>query len=215
MSACPYLNTNKKLALIAIVLGIIAIFGGNPNDDKKVSFNTDDLALMIDKKVDRISVNELAEKIIENKADFRLIDIRDKSDYDKYHIPLAECYKVVNFNLSDMPRNTQYYLISNSDIISGQAWALLKARGYKGVSIVCGGMNAWKEKILFPKLSVNASADEIAKFEKIKEISKYFGGNPQTGVSSESKELTLDMPKLKMPAQVKVKRKRKLQKEGC
>lgn len=216
MKACPFLNSNKKLALIAIILGIIAIFGGNPNNDKKVSFNSKNLALMIDKKVDRISVIELAEKIIENKADFRLIDLREKSDFDKYHIPLAECYRVTNFNSIDLPRNLQYFIISNSDVISGQAWTLLKARGYKAVSIVCGGTNAWKNKILFPSLASNASEDEIAQFERIKEISKYFGGKPQTGVSvTASDNLTMDMPKLKMPTQVKVKRKKKLQKEGC
>ena len=57
---------------------------------------------------------------------------------------------------------------------------MLKSKGYKGVYILNGGLNAWKENVLFPKAPVNASKEELAQFEKMKEVSKYFGGQPQT-----------------------------------
>ena len=42
-----------------------------------------------------------------------------------------------------------------------------------------GGLEEWKNQILFPKLPANASAEQLAKFEKMKEICKFFGGAAQ------------------------------------
>ncbi|MFC2131741.1 rhodanese-like domain-containing protein [Bacteroidota bacterium] len=206
---------NKKLAFFAFILGVIAIFGGNPQTNSKVAIDTEDLAIQIENKDNRITVADLSDWIIKEKLDFRLIDIRDVEKYNEYHIPLAENMAVTDFNTEEMPRNSKYLLISDSDVISGQAWFLLKARGYKGVYIVCGGMDEWKNTILFPKLLADATTDDIAEFEKIKQVSLFFGGSPQEGVSTASDDqIKLDLPKLQQ-VQVKVKRKKILQKEGC
>ena len=75
-------------------------------------------------------------------------------------------------------------LYSDAGIHSAQAWFLLKANGYKGVYILRGGLEEWKDSILFPRLVENATPAEIAAFEKAKEISKFFGGSPQVGGSA-------------------------------
>ena len=79
---------------------------------------------------------------------------------------------------------------------------LLKAKGYKGVYMLMGGLEEWKEKILFPKLPENAAPEQIAKFEKTKEVSKYFGGTPSVGGTADMKTETpkMEMPKLENPS---------------
>ena len=75
-------------------------------------------------------------------------------------------------------------------------------------------LNCWKDKILFPKLSVNATQQEKLEFEKIAEISKYFGGQPQTGAKATQRNV--ELPKLKAPVKIKLKKTRhKRKREGC
>jgi hypothetical protein len=58
---------------------------------------------------------------------------------------------------------------------------LMKAKGYKGVYTLLGGLEEWKQTILFPSLPPFHSPKDSLAFEKKKEISKYFGGSPQSG----------------------------------
>lgn len=58
------------------------------------------------------------------------------------------------------------------------------------------GLDEWREKILFPAIPENASAEQQAQFAKIKEVSRFFGGTPQTGTVSEQTTMKKEMPKL-------------------
>lgn len=209
------LDLNRKFAIVAVVLGFLAIFGGNPQTESKTVVDTNSFISEIVNGENNICVKDLAEWIIKQKADFRLIDIRTEEQFNEYHIPLAENINISYFNEIDMPRNEKYIIISDSDILEGQAWSLLKTRDYPSVYMIKGGIDSWKNNILFPKLSLNATPEEINEFEKIKEISKFFGGNPQEGVSTEALDQKIEMPKLQMPVQVQVQKKKKLKKEGC
>jgi hypothetical protein len=41
----------------------------------------------------------------------------------------------------------------------------MRARGYRAVYILLGGLDGWKDEVLFPALSADASAAEPARFE--------------------------------------------------
>jgi hypothetical protein len=113
-------------------------------------------------------------------------------------------------------RNEKIILYSEGGIHSAQAWMLLKAKGYKGVYMLFGGLEEWTDKILFPKLSLNPTADQFASFEKMKEVSKFFGGSPQTGGTAEEVSTNKPMPKLEMPNGTSApKAGKKKKKEGC
>ena len=102
------IDFNKKLALFAIILGFIAIFGGNPQHKTNTILNLEDLKAQIIDNSNKISVLDLAERIIKQKADFRLIDMRDEKSYNEYHIPVAENIKISDFNEFLMPKNEKY-----------------------------------------------------------------------------------------------------------
>ena len=70
------LSTPKKLALFALLLGIIAVFAGSPYMGSEVRVNTKDLALTTVKNADKIKPLELADWIIKGKADYTLVDLR-------------------------------------------------------------------------------------------------------------------------------------------
>jgi len=212
----PKLSMNKKLALIAFVLGLTAIFAGNPYRGSSVTMDTKELALIIDKTVDHVLAEELADWIIQGKSDFKLLDLRAEKEFNEYHIPSAELVPMAELNEYPFLRNEKLVLYSEAGIHSAQAWMLLRAKGYKAVYMLFGGLEEWIDKIIFPKLAQNATPDQTAAFEKMKEVSKFFGGSPQVGGAAEEVSSRKSMPKLEMPGGTSAPTAgKKKKKEGC
>lgn len=210
------LSLNKRLALVALLLGLIALFAGNPYGGTTIKVNEKDIALSTVGNSDKVSVTDLADWIIKNKSDFELVDLRSEEKFNEYSIPNAKCIPLPQISSSDLRRNQKIIFYSDDDIASSQAWFILKSKNYNGVYILDGGLNAWKEKILFPKTPVNGSKEDIAQFEKMKEVAKYFGGQAQTDSSvaqtkTEIKLPTSNVNKTTTTAPTGKKKKR----EGC
>jgi len=212
------LTTNRKLALLLGTLGILALFAGNPYGGTETRLDAKELAMIVQSEVDHVAPLELARWIIQGQSDYRLIDLRSKAEYEEYHIPTAEHVTLAVLPDYGLARNEKIVLYSEGGIHSAQAWMLLRAQGYKGVYMVRGGLDGWKTEVLFPRLSPNARADESAEFEKMKAVSAFFGGQPQTGETPAESGTALAMPKLQMPppaaAPVSPLAKKK-KREGC
>jgi rhodanese-related sulfurtransferase len=210
------LTTNQKLGGSALILGIIALFAGNPYGGTTIKVNEKDIALSTVGNSDKVSVIELADWIIKDKADFELIDLRSEEKYNEYTIPNSQCIPLVQLSASDLQRNQKIVLFSDDDVAASQAWFILKSKNYKGVYILNGGLNEWKEKVLFPKAPMGGGKDEIAYFEMMKEVAKYFGGQAQTDSSITETKSQIKLPasntsNIKTTAPIGKKKKR----EGC
>lgn len=188
------LTTNQKLSAVALLLGFIALFAGNPYGGTTIKVNEKDIALSTVGNSDKVTVTDLADWIIKDKADFELIDLRSEEKFNEYSIPNSQCVPLVQLPSSELQRNQKIVLFSDDDVTSSQAWFMLKSKNYKGVYILDGGLNAWKEKILFPKTPINGSKDELAQFEKMKEVAKYFGGQAQTDSSVTESKTQIKLP---------------------
>ena len=194
------LNWRQKIALLALVLGVVGLFAGSPYRGARVVVDTKELALSVQKELDHVSVEELADWLITGKADFRLLDLRSEKEYGEYHIPSAE--RVTLSGLADYPiqRNEKIVLYSEGGIHSAQAWYLLRATGFKHIYILRGGLQEWQDRVLFPRLSDTASPAEKFEFEKIAAVSRHFGGSPQTGGENQPSSAKRMMPKVEVPA---------------
>lgn len=210
------LSLNKKLALIAISLGLVALIAGDPYGGTTIKVNEKSIVLSTVNNSDKVSVHELADWIIKNKSDFELIDLRNEEKFNEYSIPNARNIPLVQIPSSDLLRNQKIILFSDDNLEAAQGWFILKSKNYKGVYILDGGLNAWKEKIFFPKAPVNASKDQLAEFEKMKEIAKFFGGQAQTDNSIEQtkQEIKLPTPTVNKQNNVPSTGKKK-KREGC
>lgn len=209
------LTFNQKLALVAGLFGFLAIFAGSPYTGSTATINAKELAVMVEKEVDHVTVDELADWIIKGRADYRLIDLRSAKDFDEYHIPGAENIPIASLPDAGLLRNEKIILYSEGGTHSAQAWFLLKALKYKNVYLLRDGLAEWKDRILFPSLAENPSPEEKAAFEKRKEVSKFFGGSPQTGSAASAPRLV--MPKLPVPSvsAAPTGAPKKKKKEGC
>lgn len=209
-------NINKKLGLLALVLGIVAVLIGNPAESKKISADADEIS-SLGNKSDLIRPADVADWIIQGKIDYLLVDIRPQEEYDKYHIPGALCMGMKSLEKAELPRNEKIILYSEDDATTAQAWLILKGMKYSEVFRLDGGLNAWNEKVMNPDISSQAAMDEQSAFEKTKVIARYFGGKP----TMDGKEISdsLSSVEIAKPVQVAAPAvqttKKKMKKEGC
>lgn len=214
------LSTPKKLAIAAIILAVIALIIGDPTNSNKISVNAKALALSTIKDQDKIDVMTLADWLIKGNADYTLVDLRNSKEFSEYNIPSSINIQMEDLLTSGLARNQKILFYGDDDIAATQAWFILRSSYYKGVYILKGGMKAWKDEILYPKLSANATTNQTAAFEKVKQISLFFGGSPQIVSSSEgtttaitAPQTSQPLPKLTAPTNIKGAAKKK--KEGC
>ncbi len=147
-------TTNRALAAAALVLGVAAL-AGNPYHGHTVTMNTQDLATIVASKVDHVTATELADWIIQNRSDYRLIDVREPAEFAADHIPTAENVPITDLPDAGLGRNEKIVLVSEGGIHSAQAWMLLRAQKYTGVYILFGGLDAWKDEVVFPVAPAN------------------------------------------------------------
>ena len=211
------LSLNQRLAAVALLLGVAALFAGDPAAGRGATIDAKELALIVHNQVDHVSPAELADWIIAGKTDYRLVDIRTPEEYALYHIPTSENVPLAGLADDWFLRNEKIILYSEGGIHAAQAWFLLKSQGYGAVYMLMGGLEGWKDEVLFPTLAENASDSERIAFAKTREVSKYFGGTPRTGAGPQQSAQVLATPKLEMPAPAAAPAAgaKKKKKEGC
>ncbi len=208
------LPIRKRVGILAIILGFLAIFAGSPYDRSTTRINVKEFALTSITDESRVNVDELADWIIIGKYDYRLVDLRDTEKYNSYNIPGSENIPVREILDSDLMRNEKIVLYSDEETVAAQSWFLLKADKFKHVYILEGGLKYWEDHVLFPILPAEPTKEQLTLFEKKKEVSKFFGGQPQVGGGEE--QIKRETPKLKAPPKVTVTKKRKKKsREGC
>jgi len=212
------LSMNAKLGLLLLVLGVVALFIGNPYDRATATIDTAELAEIVQREVDHVAPEQLADWIIQGRADYRLIDLRTPEEFEQYHIPGAENVAITGLADHGLLRNEKIILYSEGGIHSAQAWFLLRAKDYDGVYILRGGLQDWKDSVLFPSLSADATPAQRVTFAKMAEVSTFFGGQPQGVAAAARPSVATALPMVKIPAAAPVAKSpppKKKKKEGC
>ncbi len=212
------LSLNGRLALVAFVLGFIALFAGNPYRGAGATVHTRELALTMATGGDQVDATTLADWIIQGKANFRVVDLRTEEAYAAYHVPPAENIPVAGLDQASLQHNEKIILYADDGARAAQAWMLLKARGFQGVYLLRGGLDAWKEQVLFPRIPENPTPAQVVEFARAREVSKFFGGTPQALAGDSTAARMVAMPTLAMPAPQAAGgagAQKKKKKEGC
>ena len=84
------LSMTQKLGLLAFLLGLLALFLGSPYQGNRAVVDAKEIAISIDRAEDHVTAQELAESLIAQDWEYRLIDVRSAEEYAEYHIPTAE-----------------------------------------------------------------------------------------------------------------------------
>jgi len=182
------LGINRALALLAFLLGAGAIFA-QVYPDRTISVHEAELLTASARAEDHVPPAELAGWIVEGRADYRLIDLRDAAAFAEYHVPTAENVPLTELGGHGLQRNEKIVLYADGDLPAAQAWLLLRGRGYRGVYTLQGGLSAWKDQVLFPVMPDSPSPEGQARFEKAAHVAKFFGGQPRAAASGGEAQL--------------------------
>ncbi len=174
------LPLNQRLAAVAFVLGAVAL-AATPYTTTKATIDTKALALDAATEADHVEPLDLAAWIVAGRADYRLVDLRTDAEFAQYHIPTAENLPLATIPDAGLGRNEKIVLYSDGGIHSVQAWLLLRASQYKAVYVLKGGLDEWKEQVLFPILAENPNDFQRARDERLKSMAAFFGGQPRIG----------------------------------
>jgi hypothetical protein len=204
-------SLNQQLALLAGLLGLLALVAGSPLRDQKVTIDLKELARAIESEDDHVSADQLAEWIM-LKSQLRVIDLRDSVSYASYHIPTAELLSMEQLLEERGSEDEMLLLYSEGGIHAAQAWMLMKAKGEANVYTLKGGLTAWKEDVLFRALSELASPEERVLFAKRKALSEYFGIK-HPGAQHDTTVAARRKPRPTPP--VKVEAEREKTRDGC
>ncbi len=214
------LGTNQRLALVALVLGAGALFA-RPMAAGTVRVNAPELAAELQREAG-IQPADLADRIIKGTTDFRLIDLRDEQAFASYHVPGAENVPLTALADSGIGHNEKIVLYSDDGTRSAQAWFVLAAQGFRSVSVLRGGLEGWKQGVLFPVLKQNPSPAEQVDNERRRQVSAHFGGAPRTGgdgaIVAGGSLPAMPTPKVEvpsLPAGASAGATAKKKKEGC
>ncbi|HSQ75396.1 MAG TPA: rhodanese-like domain-containing protein [Bacteroidota bacterium] len=212
------LTATQKSGMAVGILGLVAAFAGSPYQGPVYTVDAQELTRVVETTVDHVSAEDVADWIIQGRTDFRLIDLRTEGEFAEYHIPGAERVPLTALAGYGLQKNEKIVIYSDGGIHSAQAWFLLKTQGYKGVTMLFGGLEAWKDNVLFPGPPEHPTPAQSVQFAKMKEVSKFFGGTPQTDSTAAATAPSFTMPKLEMPQAGATPRGTapvKKMKEGC
>ncbi|MGB9851765.1 MAG: rhodanese-like domain-containing protein [Candidatus Kapaibacteriota bacterium] len=216
------LSLNQKLGVLALILGLIALFTHDPTKATYMRIDPKELSLEINSPSKFIAPVELAEEIISGHEFFTLVDLRNPSEYEKGTIPGAINLSAKDLFESYLQRNQKIILFSEEDTKALNAWIALKSQGYKNVLVLKGGYQGWQNEVLFPKISSDTTKAGKEKLEKIKQISNYFGGTPilisegkGIPIQTETRKATTMQQQTPAPAVKKPGGTAKPKREGC
>jgi rhodanese-related sulfurtransferase len=190
MHVLSKLTLNQKLGLVALGLGAIAVFA-NVAPGPTVEVNAKELLTGVARAGDHVTSRELAAWIIEGRADYRLVDIRDERAFAAYHIPGAVNVPLATVLDGALARTEKIVLYGDGGIHAAQAWMVLRGRGYRQVLTLLEGLDAWKEEVLFPVTPENPTPEQQAQFERSAHVARFFGGQPRAATAPGAEPMAL------------------------
>ena len=174
---------NRNYFILTIIIFILA--GGTlflHNKPEKQPASPKELLWDITQPTRYMSTDQVANLIIQKNPTLELIDVRSPKEYSQFTLPNA-----INVPLDSLASSSslQYFgipgtkviLFSNDDILSDQAWVLLRRQGFKGNYVMKGGLNLWMNTIINPKAPAETSPETAIEQYHFREGARlYFTG---------------------------------------
>jgi rhodanese-related sulfurtransferase len=170
----------KRLSITTLLIStgaLLAACGGSSAPENQVSLI--DVAQAAARQEDRVTVEQLAAWLVEEKQDFVLIDVRSSLDFEKgqigdaQNIPLAEL--VTAASLESLPQDRKILVYSNGSENAAKGEVMLRLAGFDA-HLLAGGYNAWHKRILNPNISADELDGESLQVSAQRALSCYFVG---------------------------------------
>lgn len=155
-----------------------------------------DVAQAAAREADRVSVEDLASWLIEERQDFVLVDVRSAADYEQGHIGEAQNIAIAQLvtpdTLATLPTDRKIVVYSNGSENGAKAATLLRVAGLDA-HVVTGGFNAWHARILNPDIPAEELDGESLEVSAQRAYACYFVGERGEG-AAERPSATFEPP---------------------
>ncbi|MCK5101917.1 MAG: rhodanese-like domain-containing protein, partial [Cyclobacteriaceae bacterium] len=112
-----------------------------------------------------ISIDEMANAMINYDPEYQLIDVRSKEEYEKFSLPGAMNIPFDNLfdeewapYIDQIARKNVFYC--NGTTLASEAWMLTRQKGFQNNYILRGGLNNWYATIIEPTEPTSANGEE-------------------------------------------------------
>lgn len=134
--------------LVALAFAVFVI--GQPTTLDRWEWIEDEQEDLLAQRAVQIHPGELLEKMYDNRVNLVMLDVRDETDYNLFHLLDAEqlpleAVKAKAEDLLDESANTLTVVMSNGERDAAEAWKTLVAESVPNVYILEGGVNGWIE----------------------------------------------------------------------
>jgi rhodanese-related sulfurtransferase len=125
---------------------------------------------------------DLAERILRGDPSLLVRDLRPLDEFEQLHIPTAQATTLDALARETLPPDATVVIYGDDERRAFDASAVLRRRGYLHVFLLRQGLYEWIGRVLEPRLSTDATAEERAQFERAAGLSRFFGGVPRANV---------------------------------
>jgi len=190
----PHKMINPYFAGALVLVALVIMINGQPSEETRWNMLSTAEHEKFEKRDVYIHPGELLEILNDFQLKVRLIDLRNESDFNTFHIERAENVAPVDVKKFEYvremlrePGNTIFVLTSNDETDTAGVYKYLKTKGIGNLYILEGGVNNWLK--LFPPDKEQATvAGEIASGKLNYLFRRAYGAsldisNPWTGYS--------------------------------
>lgn len=194
------------LSIVLVCLGLVAAI---LPQKKNSSLELDARQLLNEIQLENhvISVDEMANAIINNDPEYQMIDLRSGADFKEYSLPgalnipfdslFSEAWAPY---IDQIARKNVFY--SNGTTLASEAWMLTRQKGYKNNYILRGGLNNWYATIIEPSEPASTDGEEaFFNYQARLGMKQYFtGAGAVSSASSKKAKKPVPRKKKKMVA---------------
>lgn len=196
-------SLNQKLAVLALTLAFLGLVS---------SFVSPDGVKNVNQKPNYISVVELA-KMIQNREELQLFDLRTKELFDEFHIPTARHFPLDSLLNQEKFDDGLLVFYSGDDVLSRRMWQHLPGSDRGHSFIVYGGIHDWYDHLLYPELPRKIEAMDSSIFRNVHDLSLFYGGQAEFVEEQEVMDYyRRDLREVSWP---KSQRENALERKGC
>ena len=142
----------SRMLTIVTVLSVLGSLGlivlGQPDLEDKIAWQAPEFDQLSASRSVQIDPAELVDLMHNNQVRLLLIDVRDESDYNMFHLLDARHTTQAELNeglASTIHSGSVVVIMSNDEKRASRAWRMLQAQGISNSYILAGGINLWLE----------------------------------------------------------------------
>jgi rhodanese-related sulfurtransferase len=203
----------KARFIISIILLCLGFIAAILPQKKNSSIELDAQQLLSEIQLETyvISIDEMANAMINNDPEYQLIDVRTKEEYEKFSLPGAMNIPLDSlFNeewslyIDQVARKNVFYC--NGTTQASEAWMLTRQKGFQNNYILRGGLNNWFATIIEPEEpSATNGEEDIFDYQARLGAKQFFTGAGAADNTSGKKKAKKPVPR----------RKKKMVAGGC